>query len=515
MKIITLRAALLAALAGAAPTALAQPQSTSAAPDQATGLTIYSSALPGAIPPELYRPVPGQGLRGYGAVPGYAVVRHDRRLDITGGDSTLRFADVAALLDPTTVSFTSLTNPDTSVVAQSYQFDLVSPDKLLEKYIDRELGVVVQRGDASERITGTLLSAQGGQLVLRDASGTIRLLNGYQGLDLPTLPGGLITRPTLLWDVRAAAPGPQTVRVAYQTEGITWWADYNLTYTDGANANAGTVDVGAWVSILNASGATYANAALKLVAGDVHRAPKPDRPRYEMMESRAMAADGSAGFQEKSFFEYHLYTLGRPATIPDNSTQQLELFPLAQDVPCSRILVFDGQGEVWSNPGSPNLEPSYGLAGPKNVQVYLRLDNTEAAGLGMPLPAGRVRVNRADEADSAMEFIGEDAIPHTPRDERVLIKMGNAFDVVGERRQVEFNVDSKRRTIDETIEVEVRNRKKEAVDVVVQERLFRWATWTLTTAPAHERPDQGTVHFPLHLDPGATGTVRYTVRYTW
>ena len=198
MKIITLRAAILAALAGAAPTALAQPQSTSAAPDQATGLTIYSSALPGAIPPELYRPVPGQGLRGYGAVPGYAVVRHDRRLDITGGDSTLRFADVAALLDPTTVSFTSLTNPDTSVVAQSYQFDLVSPDKLLEKYIDRELGVVVQRGDASERITGTLLSAQGGQLVLRDASGTIRLLNGYQGLDLPTLPGGLITRPTLL-----------------------------------------------------------------------------------------------------------------------------------------------------------------------------------------------------------------------------------------------------------------------------------------------------------------------------
>ncbi|HXX11362.1 MAG TPA: hypothetical protein VEK05_07560, partial [Burkholderiales bacterium] len=271
------------------------------AADQANAITIYSSAQPGAVSPDLYRYGGQQGSQ----VPGYAVVRQERPIELKNGRSEVRFSDVAGLIDPTTVSFESLTDPSgTRVIEQNFQFDLVSTDKLLHKFIDRDISVEQIRGDKVDSYSGTLLSTSGG-LVLRQSDGSVRVVSHSSGISLPSLPGGLITRPTLVWDVSTKKPGKHMARVAYQTTGITWWADYNLTYSEGADANSCSLSIGAWVSILNQSGASYPDAKIKLIAGDVHRAPAAAAPSARLM-ARAMAEESrdQAGFQEKSFFEY-------------------------------------------------------------------------------------------------------------------------------------------------------------------------------------------------------------------
>lgn len=510
----------LAARSGVALSALAL--STLALGD-ATSLTIYSSATPGAVPAEMFRPVPvsrspyGTGYRPYQPVPGYAVVRQDRSIELPRGRSQVRFTDVASMIDPTTVSFTSTTDPDgTRVLEQGYQFDLVSPEKLLERFTDKPIGVDIYHGNTAQTLTGTLLSSGPGTLVLRTDAG-IRVVNGYSGLSLPSLPEGLITRPTLVWDVTAARGGAHDVRVAYQTEGVTWWADYNLVFAPGDDENTGTLDMGAWVSILNQSGASYENATLKLVAGDVHRAPSAQPAMQERWQaSMPASAVGGEGFVEKSFFEYHLYTLGRPTTIPDNSTRQIELFEGVRKVPCEKVLVYDGAGEYSWHSSTPAFDAGFGVQTRPDVDVYLKFKNAKEGGLGIPLPAGRIRVSKLDKADQSLEFIGEDVIRHTPREETVLVRMGKAFDVVGERHQVDFKVDHARREIIETIEVKARNRKKERVRLIVQERLHRWATWEmLRSSVPGTRLDASTMHFPLMLNPDEEGVVTYTVRYTW
>jgi len=487
---------------------LAFPLAAAAAGD---ALTIYSSAQPGAIRPEQYRDGGG------GAVPGYAVVRHLRELELVPGQNTVRFSDVAALIDPTTVAFESLTDPrGTRVVEQNFQFDLVNTQKLLEKYIDRTISVDQVRGSGVETFRGTLLSTAGGY-VLRREDGSVQLLSQSAGVRLPELPGGLITRPTLVWDIVAARGGRQKTRVSYQTGGITWWADYNLAYSEGANANACKLDVGAWVSILNRSGASYDEAKLKLVAGDVQRAAPPAYAAG-VMAQRALALENkAAGFEEKAFFEYHLYTLGRPTTLPDRSTKQIELFPVARGVPCEKKLVYYGLAPGWPGFGpSPITDRNYGVQTNKKVDVYLAFENSKRNHMGMPLPAGRVRVSKADEADGTLEFIGEDTIDHTPRDERVLIKLGSAFDVVGERKQLAFRVDTSRRTMSEQIEVRLRNHKDQPVTVEVKENLYRWVNWQITEKThAYRKEDARTVIFPLRVPAGGEQVLRYTVEYSW
>jgi hypothetical protein len=480
----------------------------------ANSLTIYSSAAPGAIPPELYR---SGGQHGY-VVPGYAVVRHERNLQLADGRNEVRFTDVAGLIDPTTVAFKSLTDPQgTRVVEQNFQFDLVSSDKLLQKYVDREITVEQSRGDSVESFAGTLLSTAGG-LVLRMADGSVRTLPHHSGVQLPSLPGGLITRPTLVWDVAARRAGEHVARVAYQTGGITWWADYNLTYAEGRDANSCKLDLGAWVSILNQSGASYPDARIKLIAGDVHRAPAP---RADQRLPAAMAAeamkDEADGFAEKAFFEYHLYTLGRRSSLPDNSTKQIELFPQVAGVPCEKTLVYYGQDQFyWGYGGSPYTDRSYGITGNKKVDTYLSFKNDKDNGMGVPMPAGRVRVSKLDAADDNLEFIGEDRIDHTPRNETILLKLGSAFDVVGERRQVDFSIDTARKVIIEEIEVKIRNRKEEPVRVIVKENLYRWSNWRIVTSShAYEKQDARTIHIPVTVAADKEAVVRYTVRYTW
>ncbi|HEX5048930.1 MAG TPA: DUF4139 domain-containing protein [Gammaproteobacteria bacterium] len=505
-------AALAAAIAAAAPfCAFAQDDVG------ATALTIYSTARPGAVPPELYRPVPGQGgFYGGQQVPGYAMIRQERTVDLKQGVNRLNFRDVAAYIDPTTVTFESLTAPGaTRVIEQSFEFDLVSTEKLMEKYLDQTITVDQLAGDRIVPIKGKLLSTLGG-LVLASDNGEIHAITSYQNVHFPTLPGGLKTRPTLVWDVDAQRGGRESTRLTYQTAGVTWWADYNLVWTDGADANHGTLDVGAWVSILNRSGTTYDDAKLKLIAGDVNRAQPAPVPFDAMRKQVFAAAEANAGFAEQSFFEFHLYTLGRNTTIADNSTMQIELFPKVLEVPAEKQLVYYGFQPGFGFPSEPAIDRNYGLPANTKVDVYLKFANRENAGLGIPLPAGRIRVSQLDKKDDALEFIGEDVIDHTPKDEPVRVKLGSAFDVVGERRQVDFQIDSNARRMEETIEVKVRNHKNEPVDVVVHESLFRWAQNDVVEASQrYDRIDARTVEFPVKVAKDGEATVRYKVRYRW
>jgi len=476
-----------------------------------TAVTVYSSARPGTLDPRVFRSG-GEAA----SIPGYALVREERDFALKSGRNVLRVDDVPALIDPTTVAFASLTDPkSTRVVEQSFEFDLTSASKLLSRYLDREITVEQARANGVESYSGTLIGTQDG-LTLKAADGGVRIVPQHSGVRLPSLPGGLISKPTLVWDIETASAATHQARFAYQTGGMTWWADYNLTYSEPRPGSC-RLDVGAWVTLVNQSGATYRDARLKLVAGDVQRAqPKPQyAPQPAAMASAMVAKD--EGFAEKAFFEYHLYTLGRLTTLPDNSTKQIELFPVAPGVGCEKTLVYQGQAGTFPYYGSPMVERSLGTQSNRKVDVYLRFRNAKENGLGVPLPAGKVRVAKMDPADKSLEFIGEDIIDHLPRDETVQIRLGSAFDVVGERKQLDFRVDINAKWMEEDIEVRVRNQKPdETVAVIVKENLWRWTSWTVLRK-SHEltKEDSRTIHFPVKLAPKTEAVVRYTVRYTW
>ena len=483
-----------------------------------TAITIYSKAQPGAVDANTYRPVNGQtGYFGAG-VPGYAIVRESRNIMLPQKESIINFTDVAALIDPTTVQFKSLTDPEgTKVVEQDYQFDLVNQAKLIEKYTDKKITVEKQVGDKIESVEGILLSSQGG-LTLKTADGAIKAINGYSSINFPELPGGLITRPTLVWDIITGKTGEQKAEVSYETKGITWWADYNLVFHEGKDANSGTVDFSSWVSIINQTGASYKNAKLKLIAGDVERAQA--QGIVVPMAAKAMAMNmevaSAPAFAEKAFSEYHMYTLSRGVTLPDNATKQMELIPSVAEVPVEKTLVYNGQqGQYW-NYGGTYTDKGYGVeTGNSKVDVFLKLQNKKENGLGVPLPAGRIRVNQRDD-DGAQEFIGESVIDHTPRNEDVVIKLGSAFDVVGERKQVDYKVDNSRRFVEEEIEIKIRNQKKQAVKVKVLENLYRATNWEILDATVkYNKEDAHQISFIADVAPEKEQTFRYKVKYTW
>ena len=229
---------------------------------------------------------------------------------------------------------------------------------------------------------------------------------------------------------------------------------------------------------------------------------------------RADAAD-AAGFEEKAFFEYHLYTLGRPATIPNNSTKQIELFDSATRVPAKKQLVYYG-ADFGGYYGQPMMDREMGPASTRRSTSGSSSENDKASGMGMPLPAGRIRVSQQDKADGSLEFIGEDMIDHTPKDEDVRVKLGTAFDVVGERRQTDFLLNTKGRVMEEAFEIKVRNHKEQAVEVIVRENLYRWSQWSLIeqSSPS-EKKDARTVEFPVRVAADGEAVITYRVRYTW
>jgi hypothetical protein len=472
-------------------------------------LTVYSAAQPGQLSTA--------NLANYGAnLPGYALVRDARRMNVAQGIGELRLTDVAKRIDATTVAFESLSDPaGTRVMEQNYQYDLVDNAKLLDRYIGQTISVTQLRGDKVEQISGNLLSASGGLIVQRD-SGEVLTLGSYANIQFPALPGGLITRPTLVWKVASKTGGAQDARVSYQTQGITWWSDYNVTLRE--QNGACDLDLAAWVTLVNQSGGSYANAQLKLVAGEVNRAPAAAQASGMMMKRVAAMADKdeAAGFTESALSEYHLYTLGRRTDLPDNSTKQLELFPSVHGVACKKQLVFTAGPVPWSWWSGPIQDQGYAATNQGTVGAYLEFDNKEANKLGVPLPAGRVRVNQVNQSDGALEFVGEDVIKHTPRNETLRVKLGNAFDIVGERKQTSFRIDTSAKTIDESFEISVRNRKKEAATVVVREYLYRWSTWDISAKNRDfAKRDAQTIDFPVDIAANGEAKVAYTVHYRW
>jgi hypothetical protein len=418
----------------------------------------------------------------------FALVREVRPVQLTTGRETVRFGDVAARIDPTSVRFQSLTAPEAvAILEQNYEYDLVNSQKLLQKYLDKEIRLLAK----DERLfEGVLLSAAD-DLVLRDESGQIKIIKAaeVQILEFPQLPEGLITRPTLVWLLDCQQRGQHDVEVSYLTDGIDWHAEYVAAVSEDDTR----LGLGGWVSLDNRSGTTFRNARLKLVAGDVHRVT-PDLKAVEYR--RAMEAPVGMGvpqFEEKAFFEYHLYTLTRPATVRDRQIKQLSLFPDA-DVAVKKILTYDGSRE-----------------GTK-VKVNLEFLNSKENGLGIPLPEGKLRVYKMDE-DKSLQFVGEDLIDHTPKDEKVRVFLGNAFDVVGERKQTESRKITDR-TREETYEVRLRNHKEDDVEVVVVEHL--WGDWQIIRS-SHEyrKKDAHTAEYPLQVPADGETVLIYTVRFRW
>jgi hypothetical protein len=501
--------AMLACVATSAPASA--PTAPAAAASEGVSLTVYSSADPAGFDPRQFLEQQQSGWSMIGGVPGFGLVRDTRRLDMPTGVGQLAFTDVAAYIDPTTVSFSDLTEPATAVLDQRFEFDLVSADKLLQRYVDRPVHALVNMQGGPLKVTGTLLAARGGSLVIQRDGGVEMVPQATSAITLGELPGGLRTQPTLLWNLNSPKGGAHDVRIGYQTGGLTWRADYNVTL-DAANTKA---DLSAWVTLLNVCGRSFQGARLKLIAGDVQRVqPRPVPMARAVMMADAMEKAG--GFEEKAFGEYHLYTLPRPIDVPQNASEQVALFPSVAGIPVQKLLVFEGAGMTWGGGAQPIDAREFGQFGPGKVGVFVRLVNDKASNLGMPLPAGKMRVFQRDEADGSLEFVGEDVIGHTPRDEKVLIRLGSAFDVVGERTQTDFKIDRARRTISETFRIEIRNRKDQPVTVLVREHLYRWSNWSISASSLpFEKLDAGTVQFSVDAAPNAVQTLTYTVQYTW
>ncbi|MEQ1789235.1 MAG: DUF4139 domain-containing protein, partial [Rickettsiales bacterium] len=346
-------------------------------------------------------------------------------------------------------------------------------------------------------------------------------INGYSSIIFPSLSEGLITKPTLVWNIFTGKIGKHKSEVSYQTQGITWWADYNIIYNEGKDANNGTVDFGSWVSIINQTGATFNDAKLKLMAGDVQQVSNGGgmgtqglmKAKMEMMDAIAEAPS----FAEKTFFEYHLYTLDTPVTLPDNSTKQLELIPAVASVPVEKLMIFNGQQSQYWNYGGIYTDQGYGVeTGNKKVDVFLKLVNKKENGLGVPLPSGRIRVNQRDAADGSLEFIGESIIDHTARNEELMIKLGSAFDVVGERKQLNYVLDTNNRYADEEIEIKIRNQKSQAVKLKIVENMYRATGWKiLSSSDEYKKDNAHQVNFMVNIAPEQEKTITYKVHYTW
>jgi len=429
----------------------------------------------------------------------FGLVREIRTLDLVRGRVDLEFADVAAGIQPETVHIRPLGGPGLRVLEQNYQYDLLSPEKLLEKYVGRTVNVYRTNPltGIDEAREAEVVSVNGGTILRIDGEITF----GYPGrFGFPELPDNLISQPTLLWKLDAAGTS-QRVEVSYLTRSLNWKADYVMVLAD----NERSADLTGWVTLVNQSGATYEGARLQLVAGDVQRVSDIDQGamRARMMQDAVMEM-ASSGFTQDAFFEYHLYTLQRPADVVNNEQKQVVLLE-APGFEVRKQLVFHGSPQYFRG--------QYGqVAANQKVGVYLDFRNSERAGLGMPLPRGIVRVYKRD-ATGAQQFVGEDRIDHTPRDEEIRIKMGEAFDVVADRRQMDYTVVS-RCVSESTWQIDVRNQKDEAVTVTLVEPAG--GDWEIVSSshPA-TRVDQNTFTFEPRVTARGPVRVEYRVRVRW
>jgi len=412
-----------------------------------------------------------------------ALVHETREFDFPKGIGKVRFTDVASQIIPTSVHFKS----DRAVLLeQNYEYDLVNPQKLLGKYVDQEVELSTENDNFFH---GKLLSAANG-IVIEEMDGSIRSLSADKILNVhfPKLPDGLITRPTLVWITQSKKGGKGIGEASYLTRGISWESEYVIVLAEDEKS----LDMSGWVNITNNSGATYKGAKIKLMAGDVNIvAPaRRDGVTRKIRSTPTLALESQ--FEEKSFYEYHLYTLQRRSTIAENQVKQISLFPSADVKHVKKEYRYDSHKQ--------------GRGKGKKVSVTLVFDNDKKNDLEIPLPKGLIRVYKAD-TDGSLEFIGEDRIDHTARKEEIRISTGDAFDIVGERKQVD------RRGQERKFEIKIRNRKDETVEVIVGEQLY--GSWDILQATPSDwvKKSSTLIEWTVSLKPDEEKVITFTVRY--
>jgi len=431
-----------------------------------------------------------------------ALVRDVRQIHLASGVFPLRFEDVAAAINPATVHFRSLTDPaKLDVIEQNYEYDLLDPQKLLQKYVGREITLVRAEKDA-----GSTRWVETKALLLADNNGPVWKIGNdiVTGLAadsyrFPELPGNLYSRPTLLWTLENRGAAAQKVEASYLTNNMNWNADYVLTVARDEKA----ADLDGWVTLTNNSGVAYSNAKLQLVAGQIHQVSSMS----SMQAGAAVRMDLKAApqFEQEDFSEYHLYTLGRRTSIQNNESKQISLLT-GSGIPVEKYLAVEGQPYYYRNP------QSIGNPVPQPVKVFYRFRNEAKSGLGMPLPAGTVRVYQSD-SKGGIQFVGEDHINHTPKDESLRIYVGNAFDVVCERKQADYKKIASN-LFEMEYQITLRNHKDGPVTVEVREPLG--GDWeVLNSNFKWTKLDATTIGFEIPVEKDGTATLDYRVRVKW
>jgi hypothetical protein len=462
-----------------------------------------------------------------------ALIREERTIHLEKGLNRVVIPDIPATIDGTSLHFSSLTDPSAvKVIEQNYQYDLVHQAKLLEKYIGKDVEFIRIDNESKKEysVKGTLLATgwqpqpeynpygggtpyyASGQMIA-EINGKIEI--GPSGrLLLPSLPEGLILKPQLEWLVTNSKQGEHQTEISYLAGQMTW----NCTYVALLSSDDAQIDLTGWVTITNNSGTAFKNAGLKLVAGDVNLV-KEASAGFAFRKSMNLAeADAAAQqFQQKELFEYKLYSLQRKTDIRNNETKQIELTS-AKNIDAKKVFIYDGlsnQWRTWFNNYSYREQASFGQQSNKKVGVFVTFKNEEKSGLGIALPKGKVRVYKRDD-DGREQFVGEDEIDHTPKDEEIKLYLGNAFDITGEHTQQNFHVVISGHVVEETFEVKVRNHKSELVEVIVYEHPWRWSEWDIArSSAAWEKVDQTTIKFPVKLKKDEEKVITYTIRYNW
>ncbi len=428
------------------------------------------------------------------------LIKDKRKIKLSQGAGELRFMDVAAKIIPTSVYIKSLTNHDNlKVLEQNYEYDLMNPQKLLDKYVGKEVKLYYKNPytEREEIKTATLLSNNGGPIFKIGDEITFR----HPGrIIFPKVPENLISKPTLIWLIENNTLSTQKIEASYLTDGINWRSDYVVTLNDKDDK----ADISGWVTIDNKSGTTYKKAKLKLVAGDVHRVRDEREYRDKMMRYAAKTRISEEQFKEEEFFEYHIYTLQRPSTIKNNQTKQISLVR-AENIPVKKELLYHGARYYYYNRHEQAISD-------KKIGVFIEIKNKKENNLGIPLPKGIVRVYKHD-SEGSLQFVGEDSIDHTPKDEKVRVKLGDAFDVVGSRKQMDWKKKAYD-TYEASYEISLRNHKKDDVAVKVVEPIpGEWKI--IKSSHPYKKTEAHTAEFNIKVpkDKEIKLTYRVRIRY--
>jgi hypothetical protein len=450
----------------------------------------------------------------------FAVVRDTVPLDLQAGINSVRYPGATAQVEPDSVILRDPTGKHSlQILEQNYRNDPVSQELLLSlfegKTIDFESLRMKDNTQAREIIPGKIIRS--GYVPGGNPEQPIIEVNGKLQFSLPGEPrfpalgDDTVLKPTLNWLLQSDQPGKFDAEVGYVTGGFDWNASYNLVSPEKGD----NVDLVGWITMKNESGKTFENAKIKLMAGDVNKI-QPPQARFRMVENSIAlgAAEAGPAVTEKAFDEFHLYSIARPTTLHDRETKQVE-FVHAEKMFAPTIYVYDGASD-YRFYGGLNYDQGYGQTENKKVLVQREFVNAETNQLGIALPAGKLRFYRRDD-DGQLQFVGENTIDHTPRNETIRVTTGNAFDLVGERKQTNFRVDTGDKWMDESFEIKLRNRKKDApVEIRVVEHLYRWSNWNITAkSDDFVKKDSQTIEFRVPVKPDEERTVTYTVHYSW